>query len=863
MSKQSIYKSFIAVLFCLSFSSLVFAQALGGAGTISGTISDPNNAVVAGANVTIKNAVTGFERTTTTDNEGVYSFSSVPPNNYQITVAANGFQNTAQNIVVRNSVPMQVPISLAISGANATVNVDAAAINIENIPTTHTDVDQSQIQKLPLTSPGNGLSEAVTLTSPGVVADSNGFFHPLGDHAQTQYSIDNQPITDQQSKAFSTQLPVNAIQSLEVITGATPAEYGDKSSLVINAITRSGLNAPKPFGSFDSSFGSFGTVQEEGTFGFGNAKLGNFTALNFERSNRFLDSPEFDNLHDNGNSIGIFNHFDYNPTGRDTFHLNLFLARNKFEIANTYEQEAIGQDQRQRVKSINIAPGYVHIFNASTVLTINPYYRLDQVNYYPSDNPFFDQTQTISQQRRLANTGIKADVAYVKGVHNIKVGGQFQHTFLNEGFQFGITDENFNPLCLSFSGDPIPGMTCGAGTSLNPDFVAGLLPYDLTRGGRLFTFNGRTDIKQEALFAQDNLNFKSGLTLSLGLRFDNYNGLSRGKSLQPRLGVSYLFKPTNTVVRASYTRNFETPYNENLIFSNAAGANGFADGSFGDVNAEPLKPGNRNQFNVGIQQAFGKYIVADLDYFNKFTRNAYDFNVLLNTPITFPISWDKSKIDGVSFRLNLTNYKGLSAFFNAGHTRARFFPPETGGLFFNSDLPDGVFRIDHDQAFQQTTQIQYSFDQFKNLKSFEPFAAFTWRYDSGLVSGAVPDYATALGFSADEQQQIGLFCGDQLATLANPIRACAASNFGATRIRIPAEGTVNDDTNPPRIAPRHLFDLSFGSDNVLRTEKVKMSARLTFVNLTNKVALYNFNSTFSGTHFVAPRTIQGQIGFTF
>ena len=111
----------------------------------------------------------------------------------------------------------------------------------------------------------------------------------------------------------------------------------------------------------------------------------------------------------------------------------------------------------------------------------------------------------------------------------------------------------------------------------------------------------------------------------------------------------------------------------------------------------------------------------------------------------------------------------MSAFFTAGHTRARFFPPETGGFFFNSDLPTGVFRIDHDQAFQQTTQVQYSFDQFKNFKKFAPFVAFTWRYDSGLVSGAVPDYATALGFSADEQQQIGLFCGSQFATLTNPI----------------------------------------------------------------------------------------------
>ncbi len=863
MSMQIIAGKFIFALLFLCAASAAFAQSLGTAGTISGTITDPNNAIVSGATVKIKNAVTGFERAATTDANGNYAFQNVPPNNYQITVSASGFQNAAQNVVVRNSVPMQIPIALMISGNTATVDVSADATVVENIPTTHTDVDQTLINRLPVSSPGNGLSDVITQTSPGVVADSNGFFHPLGDHAQTQYSVDNQPITDQQSKAFSTQLPTNAIQSLEVITGATPAEYGDKSSLVVNAITRSGLNAPKPFGSFDSSFARFGTFQEEGTYGFGNAKFGNFTAVNFERSNRFLDSPEFVNLHDNGNSFSVFNRSDYSLTGKDALHLNFSIARNKFEIANTYDQQALGQDQRQRVKSINIAPGYVHIFSNTTVLTVNPYFRLDQINYYPSANPFADQTQTISQQRRLANAGIKADVSYVKGIHNIKFGGQFQHTFLNEGFQFGITDPEFNAPCFDADGNAVSGTICGAGTTPNADFLPGLLAFDLTRGGSLFRFNGRADIKQEAAFVQDALNFKNGLTLSLGLRFDNYNGLSRGKAFQPRLGASYLFKPTNTVLRASYTRNFETPYNENLIFSNAAGANGFADGAFGDVSTAPLQPGRRNQFNVGIQQGIGKYIVADIDYFNKFTRNAYDFNVLLNTPITFPISWDKSKIDGVSLRVNLTNYKGISAFFTAGHTRARFFPPESGGLFFNSDLPTGVFRIDHDQAFQQTTQVQYEFDQFKGFKKFAPFVNFTYRYDSGLVSGAVPDYETALGFSADEQQQIGLFCGGQSATLDNPIRFCGATNRGATRVRIPADGTENDDTNPPRIAPRNLFDLSFGSDNLLRTDRMKFSARLTFINLTNKDALYNFNSTFSGTHFLTPRSIQGQIGITF
>ncbi len=859
MNQQILF--FLAVVFI--FPNIVFGQALGGAGSVSGVVSDADNAVVAGAEITLSNSVTGFSRTVTTDAQGNYSFANVPPNIYTIRVTASGFRPLAQGLPVRTSVPINLPLTLTVGEATATVDVSAGANNIENVPTTHTDVDAAQLRRLPLSSPGNGLSDAITLTSPGVVADSNGFIHPLGDHAQTQFSFDNQPITDQQSKAFSTQLPVSAIQSMEVITGATPAEYGDKTSLVVNAITRSGLNAPKPFGSFNSTYGSFKTAQEEATFGFGGKRFGNFSALNFERSNRFLDAPETVSLHNRGSSFGVFNRSDYSPNSRDTFHLNIFASRNQFQIANTFDQNALGQDQRQRVRSINIAPGYVRVFNPSTVLTINPYYRLDQINYAPSANPFNDQTTTVSQQRRLANAGIRADLAYVKGIHNIKIGGQFQHTFLKEGFEFGITDANFNPLCFDQNGNEVGGATCGVKTTPNADFLPGILPFDLTRGGQSFVFGGRTDIKQEAVYAQDAINFKNGLTLSLGVRFDNYNGISRGKSVQPRLGVSYQFKPTNTVLRASYTRNFETPYNENLILSSATGGGGLADGILGDATATALKPGSRNQFNVGIQQGFGRYIVADLDYFNKRTTNAYDFNVLLNTPITFPISWQKSKIDGVSFRLNLSEYKGLSAFFNAGHNRARFFPPESGGLFFNSDLPAGVFRIDHDQAFQQTTQVQYSFAQLAGFRKFAPFAAFTYRYDSGVVSGAVPDYATALGLSADEQQQIGLYCGNRFAAFSSPITTCADANRGATRLRIPADGAANDDTNPPRIAPRNLFDLSFGADNLFRSEKAKISAKLSFINVGNKIALYNFNSTFSGTHFVAPRTVQAQIGIVF
>jgi hypothetical protein len=844
MTRRGLATIFSFALLVAAYSFLNFqagAQSLGSAGTVTGIVTDPNNAVVANATVKIENPVTGYTRSVNTDAEGAFRFNNVPPQNYQVTVAADGFAAAQQAVTVRTAVPIELKFGLNISSLGDTEVTVTDTLNVvENVPQTHTDVDQTLIAKLPIRSPGSGLSDVITMAAPGVVADSNGFFHPQGDHAQTSYSVDNQPISDQQSKAFSTQLPPSAVQSLEIITGATPAEYGDKTSLVVNAITKSGLNQRRPTGSFNLSYGTFGTINPEGSLAYGNEKAGNFITFDYERSGRFLDAPEFTVLHDRGTSVNIFDRFDYSLSTKDSLHVNLFLARNNFQQPNTFDQQALGQDQHQLVRSVNLAPGYVHVFNPRTILTINPYYRLDEVKYFPSPNPFSDETTTISQSRRLNNTGIKADVAYVNGIHNAKFGVQFQHTFLTESFQFGITDPNFN--------DPA-----------SEDFLPGLLPFDLTRGGHLFNFRGHTDIKQEAAYAQDNIALHN-LTLSLGLRFDNYDGISHGRSLQPRVGASYQIKRTNTVLRGSFTRNFETPYNENLVLSSATGAGGLADGILGEATAQSLKPGRRNQFDVGLQQGFGKLLVFDINYFNKRTTNAYDFNVILNTPITFPISWDRSKIDGISARINLTDYHGLTAFFVAGHTRARFFPPESGGLFFNSDLPGGVFRIDHDQKFQQTTQVQYQFNRWQKIA---PYVNFTWRYDSGLVAGAVPDFATALTFTPDQQAQIGLFCGNVFATPTQGITTCAASNRGALRLRIPADGAANDDTNPSRIAPRHLFDLSVGTDNLLRTEHTRMTLRLTALNLTNKQALYNFLSTFSGTHFVAPRTVQAQVGVTF
>jgi len=486
--------------------------------------------------------------------------------------------------------------------------------------------------------------------------------------------------------------------------------------------------------------------------------------------------------------------------------------------------------------------------------------RQDRVNYYPSADIFDDLPATAGESRRLTNAGIRADLSYYHGIHSLKAGVEFQHTFLSENFNFGITDPAYNAVCTNGLGEPVtspvptdPALCRSYGYLPDPLFQPSLLQYDLTRGGSQFLFLGHADIKQEAAYIQDSMKLKN-LNLNLGLRIDSYNGLSSGTGVQPRLSGSYLVQKTHTVLQASYGRLFLTPYNENLVLSSSTGLGGLAGPAFGE---HPLVPATRNQFNVGFQQAVGKHLSVQGEYFWKFTQNDFDFDVLFNSPLTFPIQWRKSKLDGFSIRINLPQYHGLTAYSGMGHTRARFFPPEVGGLVFNSPLNLQPFRIDHDQEFEQTTHVQWQ------PKPTVPWIGFTWSYQSGEVAGAVPDYLTALTFTPDQQQQMGLYCGSTFATLYSPIRSCSSPTFGATRVRIPAPGTYNPDTNPPRIAPRNLFDVAVGLDNLFHGDRYRWKASFTVVNLTNTEALYNFLSTFSGTHFVAPRTYSGMIGLTF
>jgi hypothetical protein len=279
------------LLFCAMALMAALPVRAQSAGTIRGSILDPSGAAIKGATVQIQNPVSHYSQSAKTDGQGNFVFANIPFNPYHISAVAAGFASAEQDLDVRSAIPTELKISLAIGTSTETVKLVAAGDLLETDPTSHTDVDRGLFDKLPLESSSSSLSSLVTLASPGVAADSNGLFHGLGDHASNSFSVDGQPITDQQSKVFSNQIPIDSVQSLEVIDGAPPAEFGGKTSLVIVATTRSGLGMTQPHGDITTSYGSFGTTDSTANLGYGGEKWGNFISLSGMDTSRFLDGP--------------------------------------------------------------------------------------------------------------------------------------------------------------------------------------------------------------------------------------------------------------------------------------------------------------------------------------------------------------------------------------------------------------------------------------------------------------------------------------------------------------------------------------------------------------------------------------------
>jgi hypothetical protein len=242
----------IAFLFCCLPLTLANAQSASSA-QISGTVVDPQGAVVPGAKVTATNSATGVQRSVNTTSTGNYTIPNLSPGTYSVKVEAKGFASGGtENVQLNLGDQRDLGFKLAVAGSTQTVEVTTEAPLIE---TTKTDVSSSvtslDMERLPTIAGAGGVVNdyaQLALTAPGVKADTSGLTTDLIapgsiNNRGNLYNVDGANITDQLvSGRDSTGASVDEVQEFQVITNNYNAEYGQATGLVMNVVTKSGTN---------------------------------------------------------------------------------------------------------------------------------------------------------------------------------------------------------------------------------------------------------------------------------------------------------------------------------------------------------------------------------------------------------------------------------------------------------------------------------------------------------------------------------------------------------------------------------------------------------------------------------------------
>ncbi len=770
---------------------------------LSGTVVDPLGAAVSGAGVRLTNLLTGFERRTATRSDGSFQVLNVPFQTYELQVSHSDFATHTQAVHLRSNVPVLVPVRLSLATQREAIDVslvDRITLIDTEATGTRTELNRKAIEEMPVQAGARGL-EGILLNFPGFAANANGAVHPRGAHNQMTYVIDGMPISDQFTGSFATSIDPSMVQSLELYTGDIPPDYGSKVSGVANITTHSGLDGGGDFfGMLELGAAQFDTASAILQLGGAREKLGYFASVSAVKSNRFLDSPSLDNLHNGGNAERGFLRLDYHPTPKDNLRLSLLAGRSAFQLANLRSQHLNGQQQRRHLRDAAFSLGWVRLISPSTTFDSTTSYRTTVAQLFPSPG---DTPVTASLSRHLSTFSTFNRFNFLRGRHQWRVGFDYQYFPVSENFFFGITDPRFNP----------PG---------SRDFNPNLVPYDLTRGGHWFRFSDKGAGQLQSVFLQDRIRL-GRFQINLGGRYDRYRFLTAGVQFQPRLGVAYHLRETATVLRASYNRNYQTPPNENLLLSNSEAAGRLAPpdvrrGLNGGVIL--IGPQRQNVYEVGLQQRLGDRASLNAVFFHKDSRDLQDNDNFLNTGIIFPTSLAHSNVNGFETRLTLPEIRRFSGSVSTTHYHVVVTPPFTGGLFLGSAALDllgqGPFVIDHDQNLAVSGLLTY-----RPRRNW--WTSWQVRYDSGLVPN--PSDPAEVARDPDYFDQLPL---------------------------------VNLTSNPPRVKARTILDATVGYKHI-RGDRRVWDLVFQVANLTNRTALYNFQSVFVGTRVVQPRTLSAKV----
>jgi len=672
-------------------------------GTIKGAITDPAGAGVAGAGVWLTNSITGEKVEGVADSVGVFVFNNVAFNRYTLRVEARGFVPQSRQVAVNSNLPLELSIGLGVAGASEQINVAARENLVDpDSASSATTLAANFIQRAPRVNRGRQLQELVA-TTPGTATENNGLLHVRGVEDGILYVLDGIPIADRLDSLSASSFDTDTINSLQVITGGMPAEFGGRNAAVVIVQPKSGIDQGI-IGSVRAGAGDFRTGDVAAAFGASlGKKFGLFANAATNRSDRFLDPVDPRNFNNRGGAVNLNLRADWHPTARDTVLFNVSGAGSDFRVTNDALQEERRQRQRQELRDNSLSASWQRLFSDRTVGNFAVFHRRRQSRLFGGENdiPIFAE-----QDRAHTSSGFIASLTHQRGGHTIKTGVEASRIAPREFFTFHITDEDeaeereVSDEALEFDDD-------------NP-----------------FVFRDRRVRGQFSFYAQDQFSPARNLTVQAGLRYDHSSLLVSDQQFSPRLGAVYFIPKTKTALRASFNRLFQPPQVDNLLLSASEQArrlSPFADETGGGAD---IRPERVSAWEAGFAQDFGGWFRLDAAYWGRDFRNAGDPNVFFNTTIIFPNSVAKGLSRGVDVRLDVPERKGWSGWLSYTNMRLLQTGPLNGGLFLTDEFIEieaGVnFIPDQDQRNTGAFGVVYRHQRSGLLLSF------TGRHESGV-----------------------------------------------------------------------------------------------------------------------------------
>ena len=667
--------------------------------------------------VHISSQANQYSNTLETGTQGTLNIQRLPFGIYQVQVQQPGFAPASATLEIHSALPLQYTIALKVASVQESVTVTGQGTLLDpDQAGSVNEIGTQDIQRRLTALPGRSIQDLVN-TQPGWLYEGNAVLHPRGSEYQTQFVVDGIPLTDNRSPSFGPEIGANDVDSMTIFTAGFPAEYGRKMGGVVEINTQ---RDPQPgfHGQIVLSGGSYDTAGSfaQGQYSWGKNVLG-FTASG-AMTDHYLNPVVPENFTNSGTTGDFSVNYQRDLTPNDRLDLIARYELSRYQLPNEIVQQtgclpagSTGAGPCQQQNANNFEPmliaTYRHIFSPNVVGDFRGMVRNNSNDFYSNalSTPII-----LTQHNWFDEIYFKGMVTIDQGKNEWKVGVESDNTFLNENFNYVITDPSQfdDNTALTFS---FPGAYPSQGK--------------------------RPDLEQSA-FVQDLIRL-GNWTINAGLRWDHYQLIVNEQSVDPRFAISRYFPAIGLIAHFSYDRVFQTPSFENILLSSS-----FEVASINpDFLRLPVLPSQGNYYEAGISKAFGNYLRADVNYYLRNVNNYADDDQIENTTISFPIAFQKSKIYGAEAKITVPDWHGLSGFASYSYMVGNVWLPVTGGLFLGDDVQaaetqlTGHFPDSQDQRNTLFTRWAY---QVKPRF----WIAGGVQYGSGLPFEFDGDYQTAL-----------------------------------------------------------------------------------------------------------------------